>query len=142
MRGEYSKLYSDIAKDIPWATEAFGIGPDAINLWIGNSLSVTSLHKDNYENIYCQVRGKKRFVLLPPVETSCVNMTYLKQAVYARDSENAFGLVPDVSSDKIPWPIWDPDRPDVNQTAFSHLSRPLRVELDPGDLLYLPALCV
>lgn len=87
MRGEYSRLYSDIAEDIPWATECLGAEPDAVNLWIGNSLSVTSLHKDNYENIYCQMRGKKHFVLLPPVETPCVNVTYLAQAKYAHDGK-------------------------------------------------------
>ncbi|KAL8639827.1 MAG: hypothetical protein Q9228_003186 [Teloschistes exilis] len=141
MRGEYSTLYSDVPVDIPWATEALGgAGPDAVNLWIGNSRSVTALHKDNYENIYCQVRGEKCFVLLPPMETPCVNITYLEQATYARSGEDAFALVPEVASDKIPWPIWDPDNPDTNATALSHLSRPLRVDLAPGDLLYLPAL--
>lgn len=88
MRGEYSSLYSDIAADIPWATESFGASPDAINLWIGNSRSVTSLHKDNYENIYCQIRGRKCFVLLPPIETPCVNITDLEQAVYAHVGED------------------------------------------------------
>lgn len=86
MRGEYSKLYPDIAEDVNWATECFGAKPDAINVWIGNSRSITSLHKDNYENIYCQVSGKKRFVLLSPVETPCVNLQLLAQASYARDS--------------------------------------------------------
>lgn len=89
MRGEYSDLYSDVPADIPWATEALGgADPDAVNLWIGNSRSVTALHKDNYENIYCQVRGEKCFVLLPPVETPCVNITYLEQATYARSGED------------------------------------------------------
>ncbi|KAL8660520.1 MAG: hypothetical protein Q9202_006475 [Teloschistes flavicans] len=140
MRGEYSSLYSDIAADIPWATESFGASPDAVNLWIGNSRSVTSLHKDNYENIYCQIRGRKCFVLLPPIETPCVNITDLEQAVYAHVGEDGFSLVREASKDKVPWPIWDPDKPDINQTALSYLSRPLRVELAPGDLLYLPTL--
>ncbi|KAL9575993.1 MAG: hypothetical protein Q9212_007485, partial [Teloschistes hypoglaucus] len=161
MRGEYSTLYTDIPADIPWATESLGdsAGPDAVNLWIGNSRSVTALHKDNYENIYAQIRGEKCFVLLPPVETPCVNVKYLEQATYACSGEDqihikvaiyelspkttlqqAFTLTPEPSSDKIPWATWDPDKPDTNATALSHLSRPLRVDLAPGDLLYLPAL--
>lgn len=57
LRDEYSSLYSDVETDIPWARVALGQGPDAINLWIGNSSSVTALHRDNYENIYCQIVG-------------------------------------------------------------------------------------
>lgn len=86
LRGEYSDLYNDVAKDIPWARIALGQDPDAINLWIGNSRSVTALHKDNYENIYCQVIGSKHFVLLPPVELACVNEKQLPSASYAIDS--------------------------------------------------------
>ena len=85
LRGEYSDLRKDVAKDIPWARIALGQDPDAINLWIGNSRSVTALHKDNYENIYCQVIGSKYFVLLPPVETACVDERDLPSATYAVD---------------------------------------------------------
>ncbi len=84
LRGEYSDLYTDVAKDIPWARIALGQDPDAINLWMGNSRSVTALHKDNYENIYCQVMGAKHFVLLPPVEMACVNEKDLPSASYIR----------------------------------------------------------
>jgi jumonji domain-containing protein 7 len=59
--------------------------PDAVNLWIGDSRSVTSIHSgesdnsfarfvngpsapDPYENIYCVIRGKKIFTLFPPSE--------------------------------------------------------------------------
>lgn len=86
LRGEYSELYKDVAKDIPWARIALGQDPDAINLWIGNSRSVSALHKDNYENIYCQVVGSKHFVLLPPVEMACVNEKQLSAATYEVDS--------------------------------------------------------
>ena len=60
-----------------------GQTPDAANLWIGNSKSITSLHhgiiikhklyhclicyEDYYENLYCQIRGIKRFHLFPPI---------------------------------------------------------------------------
>ncbi len=80
-------------EDIPWARIALGQPPDAINLWIGNSNSTTALHKDNYENIYCQIRGSKEFVLLPPVEMACVNEKSLPCATYAIQSNPGFGLV-------------------------------------------------
>lgn len=89
LRGEYEQLYKDVDKDISWAKFAFGgQEPDAINLWIGNSRSVTALHKDNYENIYCQIIGSKHFVLLSPLETACVNERMLPCATYALDASS------------------------------------------------------
>jgi len=55
----------------------------AINLWIGDERSVSSIHKDHYENFYCCIHGEvmissihsltcsltlsqKLFTLLPP----------------------------------------------------------------------------
>jgi jumonji domain-containing protein 7 len=55
---------------------------DAVNLWIGNSRSVTALHRDNYENIYVQIIGEKRFVLLSPVEVGCVGEKLFPSASY------------------------------------------------------------
>jgi jumonji domain-containing protein 7 len=46
----------------------------------------------------------------------------------------------DEPASTIPFAIWDPDVPEKHATPFSHLSKPLRVTLDPGDMLYLPAL--
>ena len=89
LRGEYSQLYADVGKDIPWAKIAFGgQEPDAINLWIGNSRSVTALHRDNYENIYCQIIGTKHFVLVAPAEMACVNEKMLPCANYVLDASS------------------------------------------------------
>lgn len=82
LRDEYLKLFGDVEHDIPWARIALDKTPDAINLWIGNSKSVTALHRDNYENIYCQVTGLKSFVLLPPVEAPCVQERMVPCASY------------------------------------------------------------
>ena len=170
LRDEYSKIYTDVEPDIPWARIALGQKPDAINLWIGNSSSVTALHRDTYENIYCQVSGHKHFVLLPPIEAPCVNENIVPCAAYQNTSSTSehqhantpsrscsenigvettsvlscgnqqLVLLPEHPLRAVPFAIWDPDKPEHDQTLFSCLGRPLRVTLDPGDLLYLPAL--
>ena len=95
LRGEYVNLYKDVDQDISWAKIAFGgQEPDAINLWIGNSRSVTALHKDNYENIYCQIIGSKHFVLLSPLETACVNERMLPCATYALNASSVSSSFP------------------------------------------------
>lgn len=136
LRGEYTQLYEDVDKDIRWASIALGQkGPDAINLWIGDSNSTTALHRDDYENIYCQIVGLKDFVLLSPLETACVNEKFIPGATYS----SSMDIIPDDPPAQVPCALWDPDRPTENTTKFSHLARPLRVKLNPGDLFYLPA---
>ncbi|KAL9123348.1 MAG: hypothetical protein Q9187_000075 [Circinaria calcarea] len=154
LRGEYSDLFQDVEEDIAWARIALDRKPEAINLWIGNSWSTTALHRDNYENIYCQVTGSKHFVLVPPVEFACINEWRLRPARYQRSTGNGLvepiaennsrsGLiiVPDGNEEEtIPFAVWDPDSPGEYSTKFSYLSKPMRISLAPGDMLYLPAL--
>lgn len=131
-------------KDIAFARIALDKEADAVNLWIGNDRSVTSLHKDNYENVYVQVRGQKRFVLLPPVEMPCVNEQPLRRAAYryaASDTVDGRMVIQSSEVDeRLPVPTWDPDEPEKRATLYSHLSKPLRVTLNEGDMLYLPAM--
>ncbi len=126
-------------KDIPFARIALQKEPDAINLWIGNSRSVTALHKDNYENIYVQVLGKKHFVLMSPLCHPCVNEQSLPPASYVRRDGGGLELRLE-DDDRVPFATWDPDRPEVHSTPYSSLAQPARVTLNPGDMLYLPAM--
>jgi len=43
---EFETLWDDIdLEGLPWASEALGLQPDVVNFWLGDSRSVTSLHK-------------------------------------------------------------------------------------------------
>ncbi|KAI5859483.1 putative pla2g4b [Durotheca rogersii] len=140
LRGEYATLAAQVPPSVPFARVALRRAPDAVNLWIGNSRSVTALHRDNYENLYVQVAGRKHFVLLPALCQPCVNERRLPPAVYVREPDGALRLRAQPDADCVPFPLWDPDEPDVLATKYSHLARPLRVTLEPGDMLYLPAM--
>ncbi|GAB1314142.1 JmjC domain-containing protein [Madurella fahalii] len=147
LRHEYRPLFAHVQRTVPFARIALARDPDAINLWIGNSRSVTALHKDNYENIYVQVAGQKHFVLLPPVCHPCVNETLLKAAHYERrsagDGDGVPGgleLVVEEDAAAVPFAIWDPDQPGKNETRYSKLAEPMRVTLNAGDMLYLPCM--
>ncbi|KAI0426175.1 phospholipase A2 [Xylaria sp. FL1042] len=157
LRHEYITLFSQVEKSIAFARIALERDPDAINMWIGNSRSVTALHRDNYENIYVQIAGRKHFVLLPPLFQPCVNEQDLEPATYVRaqngdrakvdEGVGSLVLRMDKTADengdealKVPFATWDPDTPEVHATPYSHLAEPMRVSLDPGDMLYLPAM--
>ena len=45
LTSQFKELEDDIELCIPWATEAFGCQPDAVNLWIGDKRYSTSFHK-------------------------------------------------------------------------------------------------
>ncbi|KAI1638612.1 phospholipase A2 [Biscogniauxia mediterranea] len=157
LRHEYISLFSQVQQSIAFARIALQKDPDAINLWIGNSRSVTALHRDNYENIYVQVAGQKHFALLPALFQPCVNERDLVPASYVRlphqgnngndkeDNDARVGKGPlelrkDEDETTVPFAIWDPDNPTTRATAYSHLAEPVRVTLNPGDMLYLPAM--
>jgi jumonji domain-containing protein 7 len=137
-----------VPTDISWARIALEQSADAINFWLGNERSVTAMHRDNYENVYVQVVGQKHFVLLPPIEQPCVNELELAQHRYAPasssstandDQSPSLEIQPQPSTDPIPVAVWDPESPEHHRTQYSQFSRPLRVTLEAGDMLYLPA---
>lgn len=39
---EFPELLNDISANVPWANEAFGSIPDAVNFWMGDERAVTS----------------------------------------------------------------------------------------------------
>lgn len=149
LRSEYTTLFSELPASIPWASEALEQDPDAVNLWVGNSHSTSVLHKDHYENIFIQIAGAKDFVLLPPSEAPCVNERSVLSATYqptnpgmrsADVRKEDISITIDKPEAYIPLPTWDPDSPEANTTAYSEYARPIRVTMNEGDMLYLPAL--
>ncbi|MCJ1376950.1 hypothetical protein MMC17_000040 [Xylographa soralifera] len=154
LRGEYSQLFEDVEEDISWARIALEQQPDAINLWIGNSRSVTALHRDNYENIYCQVIGQKHFTLVSPVETRYINEQSLPAATYLSSGPEGtcetseqlpevqheqLVITSDENSVPVPCATLEVNKPDQDRQEIYHC-RPIRVTLGPGDMLYLPAM--
>ncbi|SCV71062.1 BQ2448_3824 [Microbotryum intermedium] len=97
-------LLTDVGERGPrWAREAFGSDPDAVNIWIGDERSSTSVHKDPYENIYLVIRGTKTFTLYPPTEFVCLKERTYPHASYTFDLKNGkFEIIP-TEGFKIPW---------------------------------------
>ncbi|KEZ39703.1 hypothetical protein SAPIO_CDS9655 [Scedosporium apiospermum] len=158
LHDEYSPLLPHLPTTIPFARIALGRAPDALNLWIGNSRSVTAMHRDGYENLYVQIRGRKHFVLMPALCAPAVRELRLDPATYRREEGTGkLVLERDVveggdEDARVPFPTWDPDgvavggregiegRGTVEGNVFAEFVQPMRVTLEPGDMLYLPAI--
>lgn len=144
-RKEYEGvLGSDLDKGVErFGTELFGGPPDAINFWAGDSRAVSSMHKDHYENLYCVVKGTKKFTLLPPTDLPWLNQQWFREANFERDDHGKLVPVIQEPENAIPWIPIDPDM-DPALRAFIHPRAkhitPLHVEVHEGETLYLPAL--
>ncbi|GAA6004965.1 hypothetical protein JCM10207_008465 [Rhodosporidiobolus poonsookiae] len=138
---EYVDLRVDVGEDGPrWAKEVFGEPPDVANIWIGGRRSKTSMHKDPYENIYLVVRGTKTFTLLPPTEAYCVHEQLFPHATYTFTPPTSFSITRTAPETLVPWIAVDPLAPDLERYPRYELARPMKVTLEKGDMLYLPAL--
>ncbi|KAH7836172.1 hypothetical protein Vadar_033355 [Vaccinium darrowii] len=147
-RSEYSGLAGDCEAHVDWATEALGCFPEAVNLWIGNELSVTSFHKDHYENLYAVITGEKHFLLVPPTD---VHRMYIHnypaaQYSYSKDS-GEFKLELEDPVRYVPWcsvdPYPSPENRDMDRSKFPLYfdgPKPFEVTVKAGDILYLPSM--
>lgn len=144
LREEYAPLFDDVPDSIPFARIALQKEPDAVNFWLGNQKSVTALHKDNYQNIYAQIRGKKHFIMLPPVSAPAMDEKELPLARYEQgeDAKDDFGLEAVVvqPEETVPVPTWDPLKDQLPPNVFGKHVKPLHVTLSEGDMMYLPAM--
>lgn len=150
---DFPELLGDIDRHIPWASEAFGTLPDAVNFWVGDRRAVTSMHKDPYENIYCVVYGYKDFILHPPTDRPWIPYNQYPTATYREDSLGKFSIIPsnsepisstqsDSKEEKnvIPWISVDPLAPDFKKYPLYKNASPLHVRVNAGDALFLPSL--
>lgn len=104
LRGEWSALLRDVDEArFPFAEEAFGCKPEAVNLWLGDARSVTALHKDHYENLYVVVCGRKHFTLYPPVDYPFLYEEPCVAAAYRPNDEGRLELHIDNIEARVPW---------------------------------------
>ncbi|KAI5479833.1 phospholipase A2 [Pseudohyphozyma bogoriensis] len=144
--GDLHPLAEDVGDGPAFARDIFGesLGagpsPDVANVWIGDAQSKTSLHKDPYQNIYCVLRGTKTFTLYPPTEFACMHESLYPTASYHFTPPSTFTLHPSSPAQQTPWIPIDPLSPSLSEHPRFVYARPMKVTLNPGDMLYLPSL--
>jgi jumonji domain-containing protein 7 len=135
---EYSQLLVDVDEHISFATEALNRLPDAVNFWMGEEKSVTSLHKDYYENLYGVVDGIKEFTLYAPTDAYFLYYRDYPVMRYVREAIGRWNL--EDMGTNVPWISVDPLTPNEKQFPLYRYATPMKAILYPGDMLYLPSL--
>ena len=134
---DFPALAADVPAELPWATEAFGAPPDAINLWCGNDRSASSFHHDHYENLYAVIAGEKRFTLLPPCDSRLLQRRRCPVGRFARGDNGEWHVALESPPRRVSWATVDP-YPEVGCPAADPAF--IEVTVRAGELLYLPAL--
>ncbi|KAF8981525.1 JmjC domain-containing protein 7 [Entomortierella lignicola] len=129
---EYEELLEDIPSDIPFASEALAKNPDAVNFWYGDERSTTSLHKE------------KQYIAATYVDTQ--NPTSQSEHDSTKDPllPSQYKLEPMEPLTYTKWialnPSHEPRDEILEKYPRFHMCQPFKVELNPGELLYLPAM--
>ena len=97
------------------------------------------MHKDNYENMYCVIRGEKTFTLIPPTDRPFVAYRTYPLARWHQNRESGqFEIIDEEGS--VPWVAVDPIHPDLKRFPEFSNAKPLTVTVKAGEMLYLPSL--
>lgn len=138
LTADFAPLVADVGESWPLADAALGRDRlDALNLWIGDGRSVSTMHKDPYENIYGVVRGAKIFHLYPPALLPALGMTPCIPAEYTQDDATGEWAIAEMDgAAAVDWIERDPTDPAVQAELPAP---PLEVRVEAGDVLYLPA---
>ena len=136
---EFRALWGDADASLPWADEAFGAPPEAVNFWMGEDAARTTAHQDLYENLYVVVRGSKTFTLLPPQDVHRLGIRPFRDARWAPAADGSPRMELHLEGDPSTTTPWIPY--DLEDEAFCAAAglAPLRVTLHPGELLYIPS---
>ena len=153
-------MTSYFPKHISFATEALDVQPDAINLWVGNESTVSSMHKDHYENVFCVASGQKIFTICPPADAIFIDENLFPSGTFRNDDDS--GWIVDVQKEcnddgdgkleLVRWIEADVDKmmmdDQPSESRLDYLAKfpqvqyahPMKVKVEAGDMLYLPAL--
>ena len=142
LRQEFQPLANDIdVTGIALANEALRAELEAVNIWVGDERSVSSVHSDPFENFYCVIRGSKKVCLLPPTDAPYLGEGQFRAATYYQPNPgDTFEVKLDDDGSTVPWYEVDPLYPDLNKNPEFANASPVTVDVHAGDLLYIPSL--
>ena len=110
-------LFREFAKDFEIPRFIEGYNPAATGIWMGQKGNITPFHHDWWHSFLAQVSGRKRYILVHPLEAKILQEEWQDAAKF----------------DLIPAPIFS-----QGNNQYSKLSNLFEGILEPGQILYIP----
>jgi len=139
--------YCSIKSDLPELLEDISSFPFAnfleeslTNIWLGNGRTVGKLHFDEYDNLLCQVSGKKTLTLFDPHNNENLYEGYIREAVlsYIPHSDSFHRSTLTESTSLVMSPV-DLSHPDLKRYSLFKNAVSMTCTIEAGDVLYLPS---
>lgn len=123
------RVAPELADDIAAAPRAplaqfatcFGPNTQGVHTYLGCGFNTTPIHCDSGENLLAVLAGTKRFDLYPPTDADCL---YIVQKINS-------SVPPFVAPEAMPEDL-------AERCPLYRQATPIRVDLEKGDMLYLP----
>lgn len=109
-----------------------------INLWMGRNSRTTKsqMHHDFHDNLYCVVSGAKTFTLFPPADA---DRLYTQGRIVGIEPNGVIRYEPGPGGEHPHFSRIDTELVDTGRFPKYRDARPSRVDIEAGDLLFLPA---
>ena len=133
------RLLQAIARDAPRFLFDSPLLHERTNLWIGDGLTQGKLHFDPHENLLSVVDGAKEFILFPPCSKGMYE-GHIRQATLTYDFErDQFSRETlEEATSMVMSPV-DLDDPSPSRFPLFNPEEAIRVTVERGDVLFLPA---
>jgi len=118
---DFPKAIVDETKlfDWNWIAGKFGNLFDQMNIWMGQKGTKSPAHYDELDNLFVQMSGKKRVTLFPPED---YDKMYVFPLGHACDRQSMVNI----------------GKPRLEDFPLFSDTNPIKLDLLPGDLFYLP----
>jgi jumonji domain-containing protein 7 len=137
----FDHSFSYLASDLPGALD---IGDSllfkTLHLWLGGR-TLSTLHFDNYENLFAQLVGEKEFLLCPPGDANKLVDGRLRKAYASWCAEDGSfqRAASGISNEAVMnYAAYDIDAPPVEYAERAAKLRRSLVRVRAGEVLYLP----
>ncbi|XP_072034515.1 uncharacterized protein [Amphiura filiformis] len=111
-----------------------------LNIWLSDGNTLGKLHFDPFDNLLCQIRGRKELILFEPHDNTKLYEAHIPEALLGFSTKTREfrrkTLMDSTSMVMAPVDIQDPDFKRFPKFAET---RPLNCTINEGDMLFMPA---
>lgn len=111
-----------------------------LNLWLSDGNTLGKLHFDPFDNLLCQIKGQKEFIVFEPHSSAALYEGHIQEALLDfNKTSKTFRRKKLLDSTSMVMSPVDILRPDFKTFPMFSKAKPLNCTVGKGDVLFLPA---